>query len=125
MGTPESYLAAHQDFLGGKIGHFFDPEDVVSDIATTANIDTASITGEGCVIKPGARIVNSVLGPGVHVDEKTSIANSVVWAHTRISGAAEIDGAIIGKSCYIGRNCTIRPGTVLGDKASLPDYSRT
>jgi len=125
VGTPESYLAAHQDFLGGKIGHFFDPEDVVSDIATTANIDTASITGEGCVIKPGARIVNSVLGPGVHVDEKASIANSVVWAHTRISGATEIEGAIIGKSCYIGRNCSVRPGTVLGDKTSLPDYSRT
>jgi len=124
VGTPESYLAANQDFLSGKIGHFFDPDDSVSDVATAAGIDRASVIGEGCVIKPGAKITNSVLGPGVHVEEKTSIANSVVWAHTRISGAAEIDGAIIGKSCYIGRNCTVRPGTVLGDKTSLPDYSR-
>src|SRR5213596_812162 len=28
VGTPESYLAAHQDFLSGRIGHFFDPDDV-------------------------------------------------------------------------------------------------
>ena len=125
VGTPESYLAAHHDFLTGRIGNFFDTEDGLSDIATAATVDAVSIIGEGCVIKPGAKIVKSVLGPGVHVDEKASISNSVVWAHTRISGATEIDGAIIGKSCYIGRNCTVRPGTVLGDKTSLPDYSRT
>lgn len=125
VGTPASYLSAHHDFLSGKIKSFFDPPDSVSDIATTADIDKVSIIGEGSVIKPNARIRNSVLGPGVHVDEKASIENSVIWAHTRISSAAEIDGAVVGKSCYIGRNCSIRAGAVLGDKALLPDYSRT
>ena len=125
VGTPESYLAAHQDFLSGRIGHFFEGEDSISDVATAASVDAVSLIGEGCVIKPGAKIVNSVLGQGVHVDEKASIANSVVWSHSRVSSSAEIDGAVIGKSCYIGRNCSIRPGAVLGDKTSLPDYSRT
>ncbi len=125
VGTPASYLSAHHDFLSGRIKNFFNPADGVSDIATTADVDSISIIGEGSVIKPHARITNSVLGPGVHVDEKASIANSVIWAHTRISSSAEIDGAVIGKSCYIGRNCDIRPGAVLGDKTSLPDYSRT
>ncbi|MEO8042949.1 MAG: NDP-sugar synthase, partial [Acidobacteriota bacterium] len=124
VGTPASYLSAHHDFLSGKIKKFFEPGDSVSDIATTSYIDKVSIIGDGCVIKPNSRITNSVLGPGVHVDEKASIANSVIWAHTRISSFAEIDGAVIGKSCYIGRNCSIRPGAVLGDKTSLPDYSR-
>ena len=72
-----------------------------------------------------ATIVNSVLGPGVHVDEKATIANSVIWAHTRVSSAASIDGAVIGRSCYLGRNVQVSPGAVLGDKTSLPDYSRT
>ncbi len=125
VGTPASYLAAHHDFLNGKIKSFFDDEESASDVATTAEIDKISIIGEGCVIKPHARITNSVLGPGVHVDEKATISNSVIWAHTRISSAAEIDGAIVGKSCYIGRNCSVGPGAVLGDKTSLPDYSRT
>jgi NDP-sugar pyrophosphorylase family protein len=125
VGTPASYLSAHHDFLSGWIKQFFGAGDAVSDIATTADIDKLSIIGEGSIIKPHAKITNSVIGPGVHVDEKASIANSVIWAHTRISSSAEIDGAIIGKSCYIGRNCSIRPGAVLGDKTSLPDYSRT
>jgi NDP-sugar pyrophosphorylase family protein len=125
VGTPESYLAAHHDFLAGKIKRFSPVADSPSDVATTAEIDDVSIIGEGCVIKPNARITNSVLGPGVHVDEKASISNSVIWAHTRIGTSADIDSAVVGKSCYLGRNCSISPGAVLGDKTSLPDYSRT
>ena len=126
LGTPASYLAAHHDFLSGNIRGFAMTEDASSgEIATAAQVDKASVLGEGCVIKPNARIENSVLGPGVHVDEKAVITNSVVWSHTRVSAAAEIDAAIIGRSCYIGRNTAIRPGAVLGDKTSLPDYSRT
>ena len=126
LGNPESYLAAHQDFLSGKISSL-EPGSprAADDRATTADVDQQSLIAEGCVIKPHAKISNSILGPGVHVDEKASVSNSVVWAHTRISAGAEIDGAVIGKSCYIGRNCYVGPGAVLGDKASLPDYSRT
>jgi ADP-glucose pyrophosphorylase len=94
-------------------------------LATAAVIDKASVIGEGCVIKSGARIKNSVLGPGVHVDEKAIIEDSVIWSHNRISAAAEIRGAVICRSCHIGRNVVVSPGTVLGDKGSLPDYSRT
>jgi ADP-glucose pyrophosphorylase len=108
-----------------KIRDFSTREKPVSDVATKAELDKVSIIGEGAVIKPNARITNSVLGPGVHVEEKATINNSVIWAHTRIGAAAEIDGAIVGKSCYIGRNCSVRPGAVFGDKTSLPDYSKT
>ncbi|MBA3353541.1 MAG: NDP-sugar synthase [Blastocatellia bacterium] len=126
LGTPASYLAAHRDFLHGRIDLPIDSEgNNSSDVATSSKIDKRSIIGEGCVIKPGAQISGSVLGPGVHVDEKAIVRNSVVWGHTRISTGAEIDGAIIGRSCYLGRNVSVRPGAVLGDKTSLPDYSKT
>jgi NDP-sugar pyrophosphorylase family protein len=124
IGTPASYLQAHHDFLAGRVKLSVEPQ-AASDVATKADIDGSSVLGEGCVIKPHAKIVNSVLGPGVHVDEKAQIANSVIWAHTRVSAAADIDGAVIGRSCYLGRNTTVRPGAVLGDKTSLPDYSTT
>lgn len=125
LGTPASYLAAHHDLLSGRIAGFEREEKAPSEIATAADIDRVSVLGEGCVIKPNAKIVNSVLGPGVHVDEKASIRDSVIWAHTRVSASAEIEGAVIGRSCYIGRNTSIRAGAVFGDKTSLPDYSRT
>lgn len=124
IGNPQSYLEAHHDFLDGKIRGFEKPAVPEADIATAATIDERSVRGEECVIKPNAVVRNSVLGPGVHVEEKAVVENSVVWAHTRIASAATVRNAVIGRSCHIGRNVEVGPGTVLGDKASLPDYSK-
>lgn len=124
IGTPASYLAAHHDFLSGKLSGFdIEKGSVSDDVATRAEIDKTSVIGEGCVVKPGAKIVNSVIGAGVHVEEKAVIENSVVWAHTRISTAAEIRSSIIGRTCHIGRNVIVGEGTVLGDKTALTDYT--
>ena len=124
IGTPESYLAAHHDSLNGTLNGFDIDRSARSDVATAAVVDRVSVLGEGCVVKPNARILNSVLGPGVHVEEKAIIENSVVWAHTRISSFAEVRDSVIGRSCHIGRNSIVGEGSVLGDKASIPDYSK-
>jgi mannose-1-phosphate guanylyltransferase len=124
IGNPKSYLEAHMDFLAGKIEGFAFEKAKSFDVATTANVDSASIIGEDCVVKPNARIVNSVLGQGVHVEEKAVIENSVVWAHTRISNSSQIKNAVIGRSCYIGKNSVVSDGAVLGDKSSLTDYTK-
>lgn len=124
LGNPKSYLEAHRDFFDRRIHGFSIDRSAVFDIATTASVDKLSVIGPGCVIKPGARIVRSAIGPGVHVDEKAVIEDSVVWGHARISAAAEIRNSLIGRSCFIGRNVSVTAGTVLGDKASLPDYSQ-
>ena len=124
IGNPASYLDAHHDFLSGKIKGFELQRKSDSDVATAAVVDKFSVIGEGCVIKPQARILNSVLGPGVHVEEKAVIENSVIWSHTRISGFAEIRDAVVGRSCHIGKYVTVGKGSVLGDKTSLSDYTR-
>ncbi len=124
IGNPQSYLEAHHDFLNGRISGYTIDRSHESDVATTAVIDKTSVIGEGCTIKPGARIINSVLGPGVNVEEKAVIENSVIWSHTRVSAFAELSDTFIGRSCHIGKYVTAGKGTVLGDKASLPDYSR-
>jgi mannose-1-phosphate guanylyltransferase len=124
IGTPASYLEAHHDFLSGKLSFFEIEKGTVSDdVATRAEIDRLSFVGSDCVIKAGARVVNSVIGPGVHIEEKAVIENSVIWPHTRISTAAEIHNAVVGRGCHIGRNVIVGPGSVLGDKTSLTDYT--
>ena len=97
----------------------------VEDAATVAEIDELSMIGDDCQIKPGAQIINSVLGQGCFIEERARVENSVIWPHTRISTTAQIVGSIAGRGCHIGRSTVVRPGTVLGDKTSLTDYTLT
>jgi len=124
IGTPTSYLQAHHDFLSGKIKGFKIEKPAEADVATAAIVDKNSILGEGCIVKPNAKIINSVIGAGVHIEEKAVVENSVIWSHTRVSSQAQICGAIVGRSCHIGRNVSVSDGAVLGDKTSLTDYTR-
>lgn len=124
IGTPQSYLQAHHDFLSGQVKNFKVKKSVEADVATAAVVDKISVLGEGCIVKPNARIINSVIGAGVHIEEKAVVENSVIWAHTRISSAAQIRNAIVGRSCHVGRNVSVGGGAVLGDKTSLTDYTK-
>lgn len=124
IGTSESYLRAHMDFLSGKVRNFPIDRDSDYDRATSTFVDQNSVIGSECVIKPNVTITNSVLGKGVVVEERAVIENSVIWSHTRISNSAEISGAVLARSCYIGKNVTVSPGTVLGNKSSLTDYTK-
>ena len=124
IGTAESYLNAHQDFINEKIKGFKFTDGDNRDIATAAFVSENSVIGNNCIIKPNAKIINSVLGEGVHVEEKAVIENSIIWAHTHIANSAEISNAVIGRSCYIGQSASVGKGTVLGDKTSLTDYTK-
>jgi NDP-sugar pyrophosphorylase family protein len=126
IGTPERYLQAHHDLLGNRVARIHIKERRGDfDSATAAEIDELSMIGNECQIKPGAQIINSVLGQGCFVEERARVENSVIWPHTRIGTAAEVTGAIVGRGCHIGRSAVVGPGSVLGDKTSLTDYTIT
>jgi mannose-1-phosphate guanylyltransferase len=126
IGTAERYLQVHHDLLAGRVSHVNLAErqgDFES--ATAAEIDARSLIADGCIVKPGAQIINSVLGQGCYVDERARIENSVIWSHARIGGGAQISNAIIGRGCHVGREARVGAGVVLGDKTSLTDYTQT
>jgi mannose-1-phosphate guanylyltransferase len=126
IGTPVRYLQAHQDLIGNRVGRIHIKERRGDfEAATVAEIDENSIIGDDCQIKPGAQIISSVLGPGCFVEERARVENSVIWPHTRIGTSAQVIGAIAGRGCHIGRAAIVGPGSVLGDKTSLTDYTVT
>ncbi len=125
IGTPERYLQAHKDFVSGKVRHLtLEDTRHLAEISHTAEINERSYISKDCIIKPGAKIINSFLGHGVHVEEKAVIENSVIWSHTRINNNAQISNSIIGRGCHIGRFCLVTNGAVIGDKTSLTDYTQ-
>jgi mannose-1-phosphate guanylyltransferase len=126
IGTPARYLQVHHDILAGRVrGLELGGRRGAFDAATHAEIDDLSLVADECVVKPGAQVVNSVLGPGVHLEERARVENSVVWAHTRVGSGARLSGAIVGRGCHVGREAVVGPGTALGDKTSLTDYTQT
>ncbi|HZT59340.1 MAG TPA: NDP-sugar synthase [Pyrinomonadaceae bacterium] len=126
IGTPARYLQVHHDMLAGRVrGIKLKDRRGAFDSATHAEIDELSMIADDCTIKPGAQVINSVLGEGVHVEEKARIENSVVWPHTRVGSGAQVAGAVVGRGCHVGRSASVGAGAVLGDKTNLTDYTQT
>ena len=131
LGNVRSYLEANLDLLAGRFrGLPADPLarpgiSVAPGIETgeaAARIDNLSLVDSGCTIKPGAEIINSVIGPGCFIEERTRIENSVLLTGVRVGKSADIRHSFIGRSSIIGRNTQV-VDAIFGDKTSLADYS--
>lgn len=72
-----------------------------------------SIVTEGDII--AGKVVNSVIGEGVTIEEGAVVENSIVFSGTVIGAGSKISYAIIDENVTIGKNC------VLGDAKSSPD----
>jgi mannose-1-phosphate guanylyltransferase len=125
IGAPQRYLQAHDDLLKGRIKTFQvirQPHDGAHPNGDTAKVDKLSVVHPTCTLKPGAEIINSVLGANCVIEERARIENSVLWSSTRVGNSAVVRRSFIGKGGIIGRNATVE-GAILGDKSSLTDYS--
>jgi NDP-sugar pyrophosphorylase family protein len=123
IGTPQKYLEVHYDILAGKCASSRVPHSA-RPAGANGVLDAKSILDVDVTVRSGARIENSVIGRNCRIDEGAEIVDSVIWSGVTIDPEARIKGAIIGKGCYIGRAANLRPGTVLGDKTVVADYSQ-
>lgn len=114
IGAPQRYLQAHYDLLKGKVKNFQISRNRKFKTSKKNEIDDLSLIDEGCVIKTGAKIVNSVLGKNVIIGENATIINSVVWSGTKIGSQSRITDSIIGMNCRIEKNKKLI-GCVLGN----------
>ena len=139
IGTPQAYYAANMELIGAQpsfsINHTRTvltqrlnmPQPAISEQAIVVN----SLLSPGCVIK--GRVENSILAPGVWVDEQATVRNSVLMPNVFVSRHSAVDtciideGANIGKLCNIGFGKSLLPGdvdiTVLGRGVTVPSYT--
>jgi glucose-1-phosphate adenylyltransferase len=94
-----------------------------------------SLVAEGCLIY--GKVRNSVLFPGVYIDEGASVENSIIMSNSRIGAGSSINQCIIGENAEIGINVIAGIGenipnemkpsiynsgiTVVGERAVVPD----
>lgn len=114
VGTPDSYLQSHIDLL--------EPEPVLNlddlewpiltqssqrppaRIMGTAQIEN-SLISSGCAIR--GRVVRSVVGPGVVVEEGACVQDSVVFQNTIIREGATVQCAIIDQDARVGKDARV------------------
>jgi mannose-1-phosphate guanylyltransferase len=119
IGTPKKYLEVHHDILAGRFKSRRIPQS-----ATSSMVDGNSIIDADVTIRPGAQITNSVIGRNCKIEEGARVVDSVIWAGTTLDADSHVEGVILGKGCYVGRNAVLRPGVVLGDKTVVTDFSQ-
>ncbi len=124
IGSVPSYLAANLEVLSGRLNFFARMKSATAGgvIAAPAGVDHVSELSTSCTIKPGAEVINSVIGPNCYIEERARVENSVLMTGVRVGKSAEIRNSVIGRSSIIGRGAKI-DGAVFGDKSSLADYS--
>ncbi len=126
IGSPQKYLEASFGIISGRTKMPGYPQKACPPNnwkKQEVSIDAFSILDGKCVIKSGVAIENSVLGEGCRIEEGALIKDSVIWSGTRIMAHARIEKAVIGRLCHIGEGARLRPGTVLGDKSTVSDFS--
>lgn len=119
IGTPKKYLEVHHDILAGRF-----KSRRVPAMATSPAVEGNSVIDADVIIRPGVRITNSVIGRNCKIEEGARVVDSVIWAGTTLDAESHVEGAILGKGCYVGRNAVLRPGVVLGDKTVVTDFSQ-
>ncbi len=123
IGTHRRYLQAHYDLMADRIKNFQLEKNGNYKAADSAEIDDKSCLAEGCKIGSEAKIINSVLGENVVVEEGAVVENSVIWNGTKIGSNAKISGAVIGLECSVGKNVSVADSSVIGDKTILANLN--
>lgn len=74
-------------------------------ISPNVTIEGKTVIGNGCTIRPGARIVNSTIGNGVEIKDNTFITDSTV-----------------GENCTVGPMAHLRGHAVMADKSKVGNF---
>lgn len=114
LGRPASYLRAHRDLVAGRMDVFDDRRWPIVGVNLTRPGAIVRESGQivDGVVSPGCdvsgRVVRSVLGPGVVVEEGAEVVDSVVFEDVTIGRGAFVGTAIVDHLV------TIEPGARVG-----------
>jgi mannose-1-phosphate guanylyltransferase len=133
IGTPEKYVQVHRDIMDGKfVAPPFAGRAGDAVVSPDAKVDPGAIIegpcfiDAGAVVKAGARIGRgSVIGRACHIEANAVVDDSILWPNTWVAEEAVVTRSVAGRHCHIGRNVSVGPGAMLGDKTVLTDYSRS
>ncbi|GHU72283.1 nucleotidyltransferase [Clostridia bacterium] len=133
IGDQNAYVQAQMDFLSGKVqldtrvrpntDGIWRAENVT--VHPEARLEAPCFLDSGVQVGAGAAIMaGSVLGPGVHVDERATIKRSILWKNARVGREATLRGTVLGEDAQVGEGASAFEDSALGDNAVLGARAR-
>ena len=129
IGNIDQYLDAQRAVLGGEVNGIEIPGSEVRvdgvfigrDVKVgEEQLEAPAVIGDNVKISAGSRIgPYTVLAPGVTVEPGAKIAGSTVAGGTAIGENAELDGALVGHSCKVGKGARLLNDSALGDNVEV------
>lgn len=128
IGNIDQYLDAQRAVLGGEVKGIEIPGerhdgDVYLGEGVEAPEDALEgpvVLGDGVRISPGARVgPYTLLGEGVFVDPGAQVVGSTVAAGSSIEEGAELNGALVGRSCRVRAHSRLSQGSTFGDNVEV------
>jgi mannose-1-phosphate guanylyltransferase len=128
LGTPERYLQATFDILGGDVSTTVGRQlaqaggtlQEGNGGAVAGTVHPPAVIGPDCHVAADATIGGrTVLGEGVTLESGAHIDASVLLDGCRIGAGARISDAILGPGVTVGEHCRIDHGVVLGENVKV------
>ena len=129
IGNIDQYLDAQRAVLGGEVKGIEIPGSEVTVDGVFVGRDTKvveeqleapAVIGDNAEISAGAQVgPYTVLGPNVSVESGAKVVGSTVAEGATIGENAELDGALVGRSCKVGANARLMKVSALGDNVEV------
>jgi mannose-1-phosphate guanylyltransferase len=121
LGTPEKYLLATFDALQGRIhGLVYDAPFLGEhvDVPDNAQIGPRVVLGRGTVVGHDADVRDSVLFPGVRVEERARVVGSILGHAVHVGADANVQRSVLAEGAVVppggaARDAKVPPFTVL------------
>ena len=122
LGKPEQYLSAHRDVLAGRMPLLgLEPGATgagASALAGVAKLHLPVHADAGVQVDSAAELgPNLVLGEGCRIKSGAIVHDTVLWDGVTIEEGAIVEGAIVASNAQIGRNARVGAGSVIGHDA--------
>jgi NDP-sugar pyrophosphorylase family protein len=134
IGTPEKYLQAHADVLGGVLGGPPAPGAretepglwVQGDVSISeeARLVAPVLLGDGARVEAGARVASSVVGARASVGAGTRVLRAVVHEDATLEADSELLDAVLGSGATLGVGAIASDHTIVGAGAALDAGAR-
>jgi mannose-1-phosphate guanylyltransferase len=121
-GTPEAYLQASFDILGGLRGlpPLPDAREVSAgvwvrgDVSIQGEVGRPSLVCQGGVVEAGASVAGAVVGEGCRVEKGAVLRRSVMLAGSVLCRDASVTDSIVGPGAVVLEGARISSTSIVG-----------